>query len=47
MGAGRVGLRGGEGENSGRVKRGEGAKLGGGIGTEKDNGPGMRAGSTK
>ena len=47
VGSGRLGLGGFIGESSIRVRRREGAMQGGGNGTGRDNGPGMRAGRTK
>ena len=47
VGAVRIGLRGVKGESSGIVGRRGGAKRGGGIGAGRDEGQGMRVGSTK
>ena len=47
VGPGRIGLGGSKGESSGRVGWRGGAKQGGGIGTGRDNGLVIRAGSTK
>ena len=44
VGAGRIGLGGGEGESSGRVVRRGGAKRVRGEGTERYDGMGMRGG---
>ena len=45
VGEGRIGIGGVEGDSSGGFGRIGGAKLGGGIGTEGENGQGIRAGS--
>ena len=45
--SGRIGIGGGKGESIGGVVRRGGAKQGGGNGTVRDYGLGMREGSTK